>query len=184
MLRFAFLVILLVARNVRAAVDARPNIILYLTDDLGYGEINQDAPQWGFPYNPLSPNPSVVARPSNPQQTLSTPSMARAAQLGARALFSYAPSAECAPSRVAIMLGRNVGTVSIRGDTQNAQGMNPNLDEMSFAYSLGLAGYDTAMVGFAPRPVTDPPPPMVGAPMKDWQVGLGKQFRCAVAARL
>jgi len=117
------------------AVDTRPNIVLFIADDLGYGEVNQQDASVGFPYNPLSANPTVAARPADVERTMVT-------ALGTRALYSYSPSSECAPSRASIIIGRHVGTISVRGN--GGSGIDLNILEPGFVVALNNAGYDTA----------------------------------------
>jgi arylsulfatase A-like enzyme len=124
-----------------------PNIILFLADDLGYGEVNQNSP-WAFPPDPYAAGGGKpLPRPTDPERTISTPNLQRLAQQGLRAFSSYSPSSECAPSRAAIILGRNTGTTEIRGNSVMANGLNPDLSELGFVVKLQAAGYDTALVG-------------------------------------
>jgi len=124
-----------------------PNFIIYLLDDLGYGEPSQQNLSWSFPADPYG---VPVPRPfNNSQRTMSSPNLSRFASQGMRAFLSYSPSSECAPSRASLMTGRNVGTLPIRGDSVTASnGLNPNLNEVNIAKVLhDHAGYDTAIIG-------------------------------------
>jgi arylsulfatase A-like enzyme len=117
-----------------------------LAGSLGYGEVNQDNATWGFPPDPFGP---PAPRPSNDTtRTIRTPNLARFASQSMRAFLSYTPSAECAPSRAAIMAGRSTGTMPIRGNSQvRSTGLNPNYVGPSFPLVLQAAGYRTAVIG-------------------------------------
>jgi len=79
---------------------------------------------------------------------MSTPNVTRLAAQGMRAFLSYAPSAECSPSRAALMTGRDVGTLKIRGDARDdIQGQSIDLGETTIANVLQAHGYDTAVIG-------------------------------------
>jgi len=142
------LLLVLFLDSLPAAVIAKPpNFIIYLLDDLGYGEPSQQNLSWSFPADPYG---VPVPRPfNNSQRTMSSPNLSRFASQGMRAFLSYSPSSECAPSRASLMTGRNVGTLPIRGDSVTASnGLNPNLNEVNIAKVLhDHAGYDTAIIG-------------------------------------
>jgi hypothetical protein len=125
-----------------------PNIILYLSDDLGYGEVNQDSPAWGFPYNLTSGIP--IARPADPGRTIRTPNLARLASQGERLWRLYAPASICTPSRASIFTGRNVGLNKIRTNYSPFLSTYDELNETipSFAQTLhDQGGYETAYFG-------------------------------------
>ena len=62
----------------------RPNVVVILTDDQGYGDITC----------------------YNPQAKLSTPNMDRLAAQGVRMLNAYTPASVCSPTRYGLMTGR------------------------------------------------------------------------------
>ena len=108
------------ARQTRAAVPPRPNIVLVQADDLGYGDL------------------SVYG-----QANFATPALDRLAAEGIRFTEYYAGSTVCAPSRTALMTGLHTGHASIRGN-----GEIPLRDEdTTVAMALRDAGYRTAVVG-------------------------------------
>ncbi|MHC5066511.1 MAG: sulfatase-like hydrolase/transferase, partial [Planctomycetota bacterium] len=98
----------------------RPNIILIVADDLGYGDLGC----YG-------------------QERIKTPNIDALAAAGRRYTQFYAGSTVCAPSRCSLMTGRHVGHCSIRGN-----GMEDLADEeVTLAEVLKSAGYATALVG-------------------------------------
>jgi len=146
-LALSLLLLVLCMDNASAAADS-PSIIVYLADDLGMGEVCQQDPDLAYPINPLGPHGGYPqARPRNPRRTLLTPNIARIAREGTRAMFSYSPSSTCTPSRAAIMLSRNAGTVPMR-DNLRINGSNLNLNETTFVSVLrDQGGYHTALIG-------------------------------------
>src|SRR3954447_18838666 len=92
---------LLTVASVRAAepplkpgpVTRRPNIILILADDLGYGDLGC----YG-------------------QGKIKTPNIDKLAEEGIRFTDCYAGSTVCAPSRCALMTGMHSGHGTIRGN--------------------------------------------------------------------
>jgi arylsulfatase A-like enzyme len=110
-----------------AARAARhPNIILFVADDLGYGDLG-----------------------SYGQTKIATPCLDRLAAEGIRFTDFYAGCTVCAPSRAALMTGLHAGHVSVRG---NAQGTNMDLQtlrpgETTVAQFLKDAGYATGLFG-------------------------------------
>jgi len=116
--------------------DARPNIVLILADDLGYGEIGA----YG-------------------QSKIRTPNLDRLAAGGMRFTQHYSGSAVCAPSRCVLLTGLHTGHAAIRdndelrerGDVWNdpsLEGQRP-LPEgtITLAHRLRRAGYRTGAVG-------------------------------------
>ena len=98
----------------------RPNIVLILADDLGWGDLS-----------------------SYGQQRYRTPNIDRLATEGTRFTQYYAGSTVCAPSRAALMLGQHTGHNRIRGN-----GEVPLEDgDVTLAEHLAAAGYRTALVG-------------------------------------
>jgi len=101
---------------------ARPNIVLVVADDLGYGDLGC----YG-------------------QQQIRTPHLDRMAADGLRFSRFYAGAPICAPSRAVLFTGRHVGHTAI---DHNA---SPNIPlapaELTFAQSLASAGYFTAFIG-------------------------------------
>jgi len=98
----------------------KPNIILILADDLGYGDLG-----------------------SYGQRQIRTPHLDRLAASGVRFTHCYAGSTVCAPSRCALMTGMHMGHARIRGN-----GLLPlRLQDITLAEVLAGAGYHTAMIG-------------------------------------
>jgi arylsulfatase A-like enzyme len=98
----------------------RPNIIMIVADDLGYGDLEQ----YG-------------------QTKIRTPTLGAMAQQGVRFTNFYAGSPACAPSRCTLMTGQNGGTCAIR---TNFEVTLPATD-VTIAERLKSTGYTTAIFG-------------------------------------
>ncbi|MCC7376904.1 MAG: arylsulfatase [Verrucomicrobiales bacterium] len=108
------------------ANPARPNLIVILADDLGYGDLGC----YG-------------------QKRIRTPRLDRMATEGTRFTRYYAGATVCAPSRSVLMQGLHTGHCRVRGNAgrQNplAQSLRP--DDVTVAEVLKSAGYATGLVG-------------------------------------
>ena len=71
----------------------RPNVVLIMADDLGYGDLG-----------------------SYGQKVIRTPRLDRMADEGIRFTQCYAGSPVCAPSRSVLMTGRHTGHTTVRGN--------------------------------------------------------------------
>ncbi|MCX6637496.1 MAG: sulfatase-like hydrolase/transferase, partial [Acidobacteria bacterium] len=103
---------------------SRPNIVITLADDLGYGDLGC----YGHP-------------------TIRTPNLDRMAQEGARFTQFYSAAPVCTPSRVALMTGRlpgRSGLTRVLGPRAKG-GLSAN--EITIAEALKPLGYATACVG-------------------------------------
>ena len=111
-----------------AAPDPRrPNIVVILADDLGYGDVGC--------YNPESKIP--------------TPNLDRLAQTGVRFTDAHAPSTVCTPSRYSLLTGRMAFRTGYRGGVFTGVG-GPSLieaDRLTLPGLLRQQGYATAAVG-------------------------------------
>lgn len=118
--------LLLVMLAVQAVAQDRPNIILILADDLGYGDLGC----YG-------------------QQHVKTPHIDRLAADGMRFTQFYAGATVCAPSRSALMTGQHTGHTYIRGNKEiEPEGQYPLADSVqTFAQLLQDAGYVTGAFG-------------------------------------
>ena len=103
-----------------------PNIVLILTDDIGWGELGWQG--------------------GGKHRGQPTPALDRMAYEGMRFWSAYAEPS-CTPSRIAIMTGRHpvrTGLLSVLWPGQS-DGLSP--DEVTIAELLSGRGYDTAMWG-------------------------------------
>lgn len=103
----------------------RPNFIVFLTDDQGYGD--------------LSCMGATDFR---------TPHLDRVAATGVRFTNWYSNSPVCSPSRASLITGRypgNAGVRSILGGHRTASGLPPSVPTLATA--LKSLGYKTAMTG-------------------------------------
>ncbi len=104
----------------------RPNIVLIVADDLGYGDLG-----------------------SYGQQQIQTPHLDRMAREGLRFTQFYAGSTVCAPSRSVLMTGQHTGRTPIRGNNPVLPiGQKPLPDTaITVAEVLQNAGYRTGAFG-------------------------------------
>lgn len=109
-----------------AAPPARPNVILIVADDLGYGELGC----YG-------------------QTKIKTPHLDKMATEGLRFTRHYAGNNVCAPSRCCLLTGKHPGHALIR-DNREAQGEGQfplPADAAALPRLLQAAGYSAACVG-------------------------------------
>ncbi len=118
--------LLTVAIKCVAQIPTRPNIVLIVADDLGYGDV-------GF----------------NGQKLIKTPNIDRLAADGLRFNQFYAGTTVCAPSRSALMTGQHTGHTFIRGNKgMIPEGQQPIADSVTtLAEMLKKTGYTTAAFG-------------------------------------
>ena len=104
----------------------RPNIILILADDLGYGDVGYEG-----------------------QQKIYTPNIDRMAAEGMRFTQFYAGTAVCAPSRASLLTGLHTGHTPIRGNRGfKPEGQYPLPDSsLTIATVLQQHGYITGAFG-------------------------------------
>ena len=107
--------------DVRAATDQKPNIILILADDLGWGDLS-----------------------SYGQKVVRTPTIDRLANEGMRFTTFYAGSSVCIPSRCALMTGMHTGHCRMRGQSPY---IPLHESDRTIASRLKKRGYATGMVG-------------------------------------
>lgn len=99
-----------------------PNIVFIIADDLGYGDLSC----YG-------------------QKNFQTTAIDSLAAAGLRFTDHYAGATVCAPSRAALLTGRDPGHVSIRGNGPFS--LRPAPLDTTVATLLRSAGYRTAMIG-------------------------------------
>lgn len=105
-----------------AAGGRRPNIVLMLADDLGWGDLGC----YG-------------------QRRIRTPHLDRMAERGMRFTQAYAGSSVCAPSRCCLMTGLHNGHGRVRDNLPLGIFLQP--DDLTVAEVLKQAGYRTAAIG-------------------------------------
>jgi arylsulfatase A len=106
------------------AAEDRPNIVLVLADDLGYGDLG-----------------CYGAR------DVRTPHLDRFAKEGLRFTSCYAGHANCSPSRTALLTGRTPTRVGIRNWIPQDSPVHLKRSELTIATLLKRAGYATCHVG-------------------------------------
>ncbi len=120
-------------RRAAAAVeDQRPNVILILADDLGWGDLSC----YG-------------------QKKIATPHIDHLAAEGMRFTNCYSGSPVCGPSRSCLMTGQHTGHTRVRGNNAFAGGivhgrtrrMHLTDEDVTVGHVLRKAGYRTCLVG-------------------------------------
>ncbi len=106
------------------AGEKRPNFVVILCDDLGYG----DLACFGHKH-------------------IKTPNLDRLATQGLRLTACYAAAPVCSPSRAGLMTGRNPSRIGIYDWIPANHPMHLPQDEITIATLLKRAGYRTAHVG-------------------------------------
>jgi arylsulfatase A-like enzyme len=109
----------------------KPNIILILTDDLGYGDL-------GVFFQNLRKEKGDRTEP-----WFQTPNLDRLAESGAMLTSNYCAAPVCAPSRASLMLGQSQGHANVR-DNQFDKALEDNYTMPSV---LKAAGYATSLIG-------------------------------------
>jgi arylsulfatase A-like enzyme len=104
------------------APPSKPNVILILADDLGYGDLGC----YG-------------------QKRIHTPNLDRLAAEGLRFTQAYAGTSVCAPSRCSLMTGRHTGHATVRGNQRPEAALSA--DEPTLATVFRTAGYTTGLIG-------------------------------------
>lgn len=105
----------------------KPNVLIILADDLGYGDISC--------YSPKSIN---------------TPNIDRIAENGVRCTDFYVPTPYCAPSRATLLTGRfplRHGLVQNPAPDAGINDVGINADEVTLGNVLQDAGYRTKCIG-------------------------------------
>ena len=111
--------------NAQAATD-RPNILVILADDLGYGDVQC----------------------FNPKSRIPTPHLNQMAAEGSRFIDAHSPSTVCTPTRYSLLTGRMAFRTGYRGVFTGVGG--PCLieaDRLTLGGMLQSSGYRTAMSG-------------------------------------
>jgi arylsulfatase A-like enzyme len=102
------------------AAQTKPNIIIVLADDLGYGDLGCFG-----------------------SKIIKTPHLDKLATEGVRLTQFYSGSTVCAPSRCAMLTGRHMGTAYIRGNGEYPL----RKKDVILPQILKKAGYSTALFG-------------------------------------
>jgi len=111
------------ARTGPARADRRPNFVVVLTDDLGYGELGC----YG-------------------QQKINTPHLDRMAAQGLRFTHAYAAAPVCAPARASLFTGLHSGHAPVRRNPPKGQDL-PLQGAPTIASLLRANGYRTGLFG-------------------------------------
>lgn len=148
----ALLLVLVLGVGTHAACAEKPNILVILADDMGYGDCSA----------------------YNPESKIVTPNIDRLAREGMLFTDAHSASATCTASRYGLLTGINPAR---RGVVNGITGLGPVLEdhEVTVAELLRDQGYTTRMVGkwhlgfemkaAKPRPVYDFTKPLVGGPL-------------------
>ncbi len=119
------------------SVSSRPNIVIIMADDMGYGDLGC----YGC-------------------ESISTPNLDGLAEDGVRLTSFYSSAAVCSPSRGGLLTGRYPSRIGIRGvyfpirnpatpfiHAVNMVGPGMNVNELTLAELVGEAGYKTCCIG-------------------------------------
>ena len=137
----------LCAAGAPPAAEGKPNIILFLADDLGYGDLGC----YGHP-------------------VIRTPHLDALAKQGVRLTHCYAASAVCSPSRAAMLTGRTPHRNGVYTWIADGAPVHLRTSEIALPKVLKAAGYTTCHVGkwHLNGRFNDPAQPQPGDHGYDW----------------
>ncbi len=124
LLVFTSLVSVLSCLQVHAKQEKRPNVVVVLCDDLGYG----DLACYGHP-------------------KIKTPHLDRMAKGGIRFTDFYSTAPVCSPSRVGLLTGRSPNRAGVYDWIPSGRGVHMRASEVTIPMLLKKAGYATCMSG-------------------------------------
>lgn len=117
----------LLSANVAVAAEARPNFLIILADDLGYGDVQCNNPDRG---------------------KIPTPNIDRLAREGMRFTDGHSSSGVCSPSRYALLTGRYHWRSRLQAGIVNyLEGPLIAPDRLTIAQLAKQNGYRTACIG-------------------------------------
>ncbi len=108
----------------RQGMDARPNVIFILSDDLSWGDLGCFG-----------------------QEKIKTPHIDKLAREGMLFTQAYAGSAVCAPSRSCLMQGKHPGHARVRGNSYQSYRESLQPEDYTVAMLFKEAGYRTGLFG-------------------------------------
>lgn len=111
-------------RSSRLPVDKRPNIIVMLADDFGWGDVGAYWPE-----------------------TLDTPNLDKLAHSGVRLLDFHSAASVCAPSRASLLTGRLGLRNGVVKNFEPASVGGLPVTEITLAELFKEGGYQTGMIG-------------------------------------
>jgi len=115
-----FLFLVFFATQIFVPPATKPNVIVFIADDLGYGDVG-----------------------SFGQKLIPTHNLDQMAKEGCRFTAFYSGSTVCAPSRYALMTGKHMGHAAIRGNQESPM----PLSEVTIPKIAKQQGYVTGMFG-------------------------------------
>ena len=115
--------LLLVPASIRAQTGARPNILIILIDDFGYGDLSVHG-----------------------CKDIPTPQIDALAAGSVRCTQGYISAPQCSPTRAGLMTGRYQQRFGHEFNSA-IEGSNLSLAEVMLAERLQKAGYKTGLVG-------------------------------------
>ncbi len=155
----------------RGPVPERPNVLLILADDLGYGDLGA----------------------YNPESRIPTPNLDRLAAEGARLTDAHSPSSVCTPTRYALLTGRYAWRSRLKRGVLNGRSTALLAPErVTLPAFLRTLGYATAGIGkwhlglgADPDPDDDAPGETdYGAPLRPGPVTAGFERYFGIPASL
>ena len=120
----SLVVLSLLGQAISAEPASKPNIIIFLADDLGYGDLGCFG-----------------------SKHIKTPHLDQMAKEGMLLTDFYSGATVCAPSRCVLMTGLHMGHCWVRGNASNSDKQTLQTGEITVARELKKAGYATALFG-------------------------------------
>lgn len=145
--------------NLQSTVNnpRRPNIIYYIGDDVGTGDVNQDGN--GF---------TIPGFTANPNRVIATPNLKILASKGMR-FQGLNGGSVCGPARKSLLDARSIDTSQVRGNGIEVEGDNVDLPNITLPLALHEIGYATGGVGKIA--LGDP-----GTKSSPWNIGFRELF--------
>ncbi len=129
-------------------LQKKPNVIVIVTDDQGYGQLNFDSDSYS--HDQLAKTTVTQRYRANVEKAYQAaqtamPHTAQLANEGVKFTNAYVASTTCAPSRAALLTGKYTQRFGIYNNYDAEAGVNP--EEKFLSETFQDNGYNTAMIG-------------------------------------